>query len=98
VEIEAFSPEGNLVLGLLFSGYEWYEQQHPIVDDPEERVRRNVAEIRGKQYDSAGALSQHWRCAYAADGSLIESWQWQADGALQHRKWHPDGRVEEVDP
>lgn len=80
VVAEAYNTEGHLVCRLSFSTLQWYEEEHPLIEENVERVKLNVAEMKGWHFDAQGEMESWWQNKYAADGSLLEAWNWYRDG------------------
>ena len=81
VIITARDADGNIVKKLEVTPYEWYDgdEERPLIDSDEERLRLSVRSIEGYQTNSEGKVIQRWRGTYHADGRLDEMEEIETD-------------------
>jgi len=74
VVILSVQSDGGIILGEENIPLDhWYDDLHPLIDDPTERKARGVRSIEGTQVDSRGVVSKRWRVLYDADGKVEDS-------------------------
>jgi len=85
---QAFNSNGAKVLEAAHTSGEWYDGEHPIIDNDEERVRMQVERIKGHQFEPDGSHHSTWENRYNSAGHLIDSHTWNAAGELIRRCVH----------
>lgn len=94
VKIIAYNAANQIVYQHVFSNYEWYEDDNPIIDSYEERIRLGASKIEGRRYDATGELIEHWVMACTDTGRAKEEWVIK-DGMGQHI-YYPESGLEPV--
>ena len=86
VQLAAYTTDGQLVLEQDLTLTRFYEDSHPVLDDPEYRKARQIVRLRGTMRNAHGAISREFdvrfdpfgRCmgdaARFADGSVVGDW------------------------
>jgi hypothetical protein len=61
---------GALLLREAIAPAEWDDRAHPLLDDPDERLRLGITRIDAVLYDSAGRVRHRWQYAVDARGAI----------------------------
>lgn len=75
VRLTAFSREGNRIPIGVYGIDHLYGARIALVDDPDERQRRDVGKIVATQYGSDGRLEVVWTLYYGFDGRVAEAFE-----------------------
>ena len=70
---QGFNDKGVKILEASHTSGEWYDGEHPIIDDDLERVKMGIVRIKGHQFKPDGSHSQTWDNHYNSAGWIIKS-------------------------
>ena len=73
--------------------HEYWDEEHPVIDEAAFRAKRGIRRLVGKLYGGAGNLLQQFESRYDASGSLQSSVAKHEDGTETRfpPKWLPTG-------
>jgi len=80
VRLTAFNGRGQQVLEQCLPIHNFYEESHPVLDDPNYRMNRQIVRLSGLIYDAQGAVSQEFEVCFDASGLCVSDAARFADG------------------
>lgn len=82
VLLKALRADGSLAEDAEISVHDYYDGEHPLVDDDEYRARRGIVVLEGKVLDAGGKVDQDFRVQYSEAGAFVSSRVVHGDGTV----------------
>ena len=80
VHLTAFNSNGQQVLEERLTVHKFYEESHPVLDEADYRMSRQIVRFSGLIYDAQGEISQEFEVCFDASGLCVSDAARFADG------------------